>query len=227
MICVQKLKDHSLIVNSTAVEMTEDRAPCLVINDFLGVERSAALLHQTVGNVGQFHPSDVGSRDRIVNHSTRLSAVASVSTLVASWFEQRLSELLPDIWSEFGLAPIAVHSYELELAVHSDGDYYRRHVDTFMGSGRTDTDRYVSCVYYFHRMPRQFDGGDLRLYPLPFGAGVERAPIVISPKHDSILLFPSWLPHEVSTVRIADNVWANARFSVNCWIHRTRRATSS
>jgi hypothetical protein len=50
---------------------------------------------------------------------------------------------------------------ETQLTSHNDGGYYRIHNDN--GSPSTAT-RVLTYVYYFHRQPVAFKGGQLRLY---------------------------------------------------------------
>ena len=68
-------------------------------------------------------------------------------------------------------------------------------------------------VYYFHRQPRCFTGGRLRLFDL----GGERS-IDIEPVHDSLLVFPSYARHEVETISCPDGAFADGRFAVNMWL---------
>jgi SM-20-related protein len=74
-------------------------------------------------------------------------------------------------------------------------------------------------------MPRPFTGGELRLYGFPkWATPGERAtplPYVdIEPETDTLVIFPSWLRHEVRPVRVPSGAWSHSRFTINCWIHR-------
>jgi Rps23 Pro-64 3,4-dihydroxylase Tpa1-like proline 4-hydroxylase len=81
-------------------------------------------------------------------------------------------------------------------------------------------------VYYFHRKPKAFFGGQLRLYPLikaEAGAYVDAeagAYVDIEPQSDSVVFFPSWFPHEVLPVHCESGAFADGRFSINCWCHK-------
>lgn len=104
----------------------------------------------------------------------------------------------------------------MELAAHGDGDFYRRHIDTFIRGEVTGTDRVLTAVYYFHARPKAFTGGELRLHsfrsPDDGGSWVD-----IEPAHDSLLLFPAWAPHEVRPVSCPGGDFAQSRFAINCW----------
>jgi len=80
--------------------------------------------------------------------------------------------------------------------------------------------RVLSCVYYFHREPKAFEGGALRIHA--FGSEEDAEFVDIEPRQNSLLVFPAWAPHEVRTVSCPSDAFADARFSVNCWLHRAR-----
>ena len=76
-----------------------------------------------------------------------------------------------------------------------------------------------SAVYYFHRSPKSFSGGALRLYS--FEASEERGTFVdIEPTNDTLVFFPSWFPHEVRPVVCPSGRFEDSRFAINCWVHR-------
>jgi Rps23 Pro-64 3,4-dihydroxylase Tpa1-like proline 4-hydroxylase len=115
-----------------------------------------------------------------------------------------------------------VEPKEFAITAYPDGGYIGEHIDTLTGPGSV---RILSCVYYFAATPHRFSGGGLRLYGFPQRslAGTEpaRPPFVeLAPETDSLIFFPSWLRHEVLPVHVPSGVWAESRFTINCWIHR-------
>jgi SM-20-related protein len=78
--------------------------------------------------------------------------------------------------------------------------------------------RVVSAVYYFHRLPKSFSGGALRVYPL---AGREKSNtfVEIEPVNDTLVFFPWWFPHEVLPVVCPSGQFEDSRFAVNCWVY--------
>jgi SM-20-related protein len=110
---------------------------------------------------------------------------------------------------------------EFEITAYPDGGHIGEHIDTKTGKERV---RILSCVYYFAATPRRFDGGELRLFGFPkpnFGEKSGAASFVdIEPHTDTLVVFPSWLFHQVLPVRVPGGAWADSRFTVNCWIHR-------
>jgi len=76
--------------------------------------------------------------------------------------------------------------------------------------------RAMTGVYYFHRQPRGFSGGALRIHPIMNQAAGERF-TDIAPDNDSFVLFASWVPHEVRPIACPSQQWLDSRFSINCW----------
>jgi SM-20-related protein len=110
---------------------------------------------------------------------------------------------------------------EFEITAYPDGGHIGEHIDT---RTKKNNVRILSCIYYFAATPRRFDGGELRLYGFPkpnFGGIPAPASFVdIEPRTDTLVVFPSWLRHQVLPVRVASGAWADSRFTVNCWVHR-------
>jgi SM-20-related protein len=98
--------------------------------------------------------------------------------------------------------------------VSNDGDYFRRHDDNTRGCAPT---RAISYVYFFHREPRAFTGGELCLHAYP---GELDAPETVAPAQNQLVLFSSSRPHEVSLVVCPSRAFADSRLTLNGWIHR-------
>jgi Rps23 Pro-64 3,4-dihydroxylase Tpa1-like proline 4-hydroxylase len=61
----------------------------------------------------------------------------------------------------------------------------------------------------------------LRLHRIGSRAG-EEGGADIAPEPNSLVLFPSWAPHEVLLVRCPSGRFEDSRFAINCWIYRAR-----
>ena len=106
------------------------------------------------------------------------------------------------------------NSTQMEIVAHGDGAFYRPHTDTYTGDEYTPGGRRrLTMVYYFHRQPRCFTGGRLRIFDLGGGQSID-----IEPVHDSLLVFPSYARHEVETISCPDGAFADGRFAVNIWL---------
>ena len=136
---------------------------------------------------------------------------------LAPLLQERLHAFLPDMLAGLRMAPFKPRPlFELELAAHGDGAFYKPHID--MRHGETG-DRVISAVYYLHSRPRAFEGGGLRIFPNNMLPGDDAA-VVIPPDHDSLLVFPSHVVHEVRRVSCPGAAFRDQRFAVNCWLHR-------
>lgn len=145
----------------------------------------------------------------------------------------QFTALLGVIVEAIGYRGPAPTSLELEIATHGDGAHFFPHLDIPVGAERqplgygANEDRVLSAVYYFHRLPKGFAGGGLRLFAFARnGLGEETgehqdAPsIELEPLDNSLVVFPSWVMHEVLPVSCPSGQFADYRFAVNCWFCR-------
>jgi SM-20-related protein len=186
--------------------------------DLLGAAEKARLLDRVIARAADLAPSRVGGpirehrRSRVVDRPEELTAA----------LVRRVRELVPQLCEQLEVAPFLVGQIEAQITVHNDGDYYRVHTDN--GTEETRT-REISYVYYFHRQPKQFTGGELAL----FDAGLDGegrtvplgSPIVVEPADDSLVAFPSSCLHEVRPVEMPSHALEDGRFTVNGWVRRT------
>jgi len=205
--------------------------PHRVHRDFLPEAERAALLDWTMANQAAFAAAGLGRG--VVNPEIR-NALNLHEKIGQPWrrpLRERLIAMLPEWCAAFGLAPFEVSEVEFDLIAYNDGAFYRRHTDLGPANRhRSDPalsgvhgDRIVTAVYYFHNEPKGFDGGALRLYPIarPAAGQAERF-ADIPPRQNSLVVFPSWAPHEVLPVSCASHDFRDSRFAVNCWIRRAR-----
>ena len=139
---------------------------------------------------------------------------------LAAMLDARMRIEAPRWTAELRSTPFETSEVELELAAHNDGAHFTLHTDTYARDQIARGDRMLSAVYYFHRQPMGFAGGALRLHRLnaePGDAGLD-----IAPDDNSLVVFPSWGPHEVMPVECPSRVFAHSRFALNCWIYRAR-----
>jgi SM-20-related protein len=198
------------------------RGPHLLYDNVFGAEAVAALLRYVAERECDFTLAEVRRRDggrhrtdRAVRNCYRLADLGDFAGL----FRARLNRIAARALRELGLFESAVEPREFEICAYGNGGHFTPHIDTF---GSLKHVRILSCVYYFAVTPRRFSGGVLRLYSLPRpSAGGRLAPHAdIMPETDSLVVFPSWLLHEVLPVKVPSGDWTHGRFTINCWIHR-------
>ena len=184
---------------------------------WLGREEAERLLGYAIEAQARFRPTKVLFAEEAegrVEEKARRSLVLRDLGPFAALLHDKAQALQFDLETAFGMSHVPTTEVELEVVAHGDGGFYHPHIDTFAASGATNAgNRRLSLVYYFHRLPRRFTGGRLRL--LGFG-NVQT--VAVEPAHDSLLAFPSFLPHEVEKVSCAGGGFADGRFSVNIWL---------
>jgi Rps23 Pro-64 3,4-dihydroxylase Tpa1-like proline 4-hydroxylase len=133
---------------------------------------------------------------------------------------ERVAELFPELLRAAKTKPFELAEIDLKLVAYGDGDFIAAHSDTVTGSRRGNTDRILAAIYYFHREPKGYSGGELRLYP--FGAaGAETDPFdAVEPRRNSLTVFPAWAMHSVTPVSVPSRRYEDSRFAVNCWLNR-------
>lgn len=196
-----------------------DKAPqYTLVRDFLGGDNVRRLLEFAQAHEHEFQRSEVvdgGSStiDDLRRVSLILPKIGDYETLIAD----RTRKALPEIFSALGTAPFDPAGFETEMAAHGDGAFFSRHIDMIVNLEKSDTQRVLSMVYYFHKIPQPFSGGMLRLYSLADGPG---AHIDVEPVCDSAVFFPSWFPHEVLRINCPSGRFADSRFAINCWLRK-------
>ena len=95
------------------------------------------------------------------------------------------------------------------------GEFYTAHTDFDAGD---PPPRSINYVYYLHRRPKSFSGGDLLLHD-----GLVASPFTrIEPLDNSIILFPGRIPHEVTVVECGPGDFGAGRSSVNGALRKRR-----
>jgi Rps23 Pro-64 3,4-dihydroxylase Tpa1-like proline 4-hydroxylase len=128
--------------------------------------------------------------------------------------------VLPDVLQKLGMEPFTIASVEAQITASNDGDFFGFHSDN--GSQKVAS-RYLTFVYFFHREPKQFEGGELRLHDARLENGVYvRAGKyqTIAPRQNQIVFFPCEVMHEITPVHCASRNFADSRFTLNGWLRR-------
>jgi len=205
-----------------AIAEPEDRvvmngfaARTLVIDDFLAEADADRLLEQIVAGEALFTPSEIrkdtsGTTDPAFRSSLRLPGRVGVEL---DGLKAAVRARFDEICAAIAVKPFPIYHTECSIVAHRDGDFYKRHIDT--GAAYRGYVRVVSCVYYVHRRPRGFGGGELAIHPLVGDGPATR----IEPLHNRLAVFASFVPHEVLPTR-CDGGFADSRFSINCWLQR-------
>lgn len=188
----------------------------LQIDNFLTREDKKRLLNYVFAEEAEFVPTSTATDE--VNY--RRSSVLYSFPEFAELIRDRIQSVALDIFRTLELPPFSVDYIESQLTAHNDGNYYKVHNDN--GSSNTAT-RELTYVYYFHREPKPFLGGELVIYD----SKIENTYYVnadsfktIEPRNNSIVFFLSRYMHEVLPVSCLSRSFQDSRFTINGWIHR-------
>jgi len=173
-------------------------------------------------NVSRFKPSSVvqrGNNNGVVDQNQRRSVIMDHPDEVETLFRDNVRRLLPEVARRFSLPNLAFDTIDVQITATNDGEFFVAHQDN---GGSHFKSRLLSYVYFFHREPKPFSGGELRLYEPPESAArLKAAPrqSTITPHRNGIVFFPSGLLHEIRPVEAPSKKFDDSRFTVNGWIH--------
>lgn len=131
-------------------------------------------------------------------------------------FEMALYRVLPDVCRRLGHPGLTIQSVDIAGNAYPNGALFKKHYDN---GALVNASRTISYVYYLHKRPQRFHGGDLVVYPLQDGMLVEEPLVVVPPAHNSIVFFRSEYLHEVLPVVVPSGAFADSRFTINGWVH--------
>lgn len=193
--------------------------PHVVLRDFLDAATAAGLLAFALLKQSDFAPTQTVGQT--IDPLTRVSMGLRELGLYRPLLKSKILGLVPELIARLQVTRFEACELETELVAHGDGAFYKRHADTQTAKyGDVDRIRVLSGVYYFNAEPKAFTGGALRLYAI--GGNPDKDFVDIEPIHNSLLVFPSWAPHEVMPVHCPSQRFIDSRFAINCWLNRRK-----
>jgi SM-20-related protein len=194
--------------------------PHIILDNFLPDEEHRGLLAHVLA-VADFAPGSVDTKNGFEYRPDLRKGYLSNDRLGPNLrsFRSALRQAFGDICPKLGMARFNLAAIEIRLAAHTHGDFFSAHRDTMTGRSRemSERDRIITAVYYLHRQPKPFQGGELRIYPFD-----DSAPLTVEPRDNRLIAFPAFMLHEVTEVTVPSGEFADSRFSVSCWFDRER-----
>ena len=126
----------------------------------------------------------------VVNYEHRRSRVLMDLGEHQDVMLKRIKSVLPQVLEKLGMEEFSIADVEAQVTASNDGDFFHFHSDN--GSERVAS-RHLTFVYFFHREPRQFEGGELRIHDSRLKEGVyvsEDSYQTIVPRAEPDRLFP-------------------------------------
>ncbi len=139
-------------------------AQCVVLDEFLTPAELNALMQYALEQETQFQISEVlspGVTGGAIDYEQRRSRVLMDLGGHDKVITDRLLTCLPRVLQKWGRDPFPISHIESQATASNHGDFFRCHSDN--GSPEVAT-REVTFVYFFHREPKAFSGGELRIY---------------------------------------------------------------
>jgi len=198
-------------------------AECAVLDEFLTVAELNTLRQYVLEQELRFEISEVlspGVTGGAVDYEHRRSRVLMDLGGHETVIVNRLLTCLPRVLQKWERDPFAISRIETQTTASNHGDFFHCHSDN---GAEVVAAREITFVYFFHREPKQFSGGELRIYDSRrenhnYVPAANYRTIV--PEQNQLVLFASGLAHEITPVDCPSGQFADSRFTVNGWIHK-------
>jgi len=215
------------VVKASSVTFAERpeflRANCVVFDEFLAPQELEELTRFTLEHEADFQSSEVYSPSAqmgVISDDYRRSLVLMDLPEQQEMILARIKSVLPQVLEKLGMEEFAIADTEVQITASNDGDFFLCHDDN--GSEGVAS-RHLTFVYFFHREPCPFEGGELRIHDSHLQNGLyvsDGSYQTIIPQQNQIVFFPCELMHEITTVRCASENFADSRFTLNGWLRR-------
>jgi SM-20-related protein len=197
-------------------------ARCVVLDEFLAPQELDALVRSTLEHEGDFQVSEVVSpaQQGVVDYEHRRSRVLMELGEHKNLIVKRIRAVLPNVLRQLVMDEFPIAEVEVQITASNHGDFFHDHSDNAAGNLAT---RRLTFVYFFHREPRQFEGGELRLHDSRLegdrhvGTGSCHT---IVPRQNQMVFFDSSLLHEITLVECPSRAFADSRFTLNGWFRQ-------
>jgi len=193
-------------------------AQCVVLDEFLAPHELDELVAYALQHEPEFQRSEVisaGGDPGVIDNDHRRSRVLMDLGKHQEVILERVRCVLPRVLEQLGIEEFPITHVEAQITASNDGDFFKAHSDD---AQEMIASRRITFVYFFHREPRPFDGGELRVHDS--GSDLGRGYQTIVPQQNQIVFFPCSALHEITPVRCPSRAFADSRFTLNGWLHK-------
>ncbi len=194
------------------------RAQCIVLDEFLAPHELDELVAYALRHEAEFQSSEVISPSGdpgVIDYDHRRSRVLMDLGKHEEVILERIRCVLPRVLDQLGIEEFSITNVEAQITASNDGDFFGAHSDD---AQEAIASRRITFVYFFHREPRPFDGGELLLHDS--GNAQRQACQTIVPQQNQIVFFPCAVSHEITPVKCPSRAFADSRFTLNGWLHK-------
>jgi len=194
------------------------RAQCVVLDEFLASHELDELSAYALQHEGEFQSSEVISpsgEPGMIDYEHRRSRVLMDLGKHQEVILDRIRGVLPRVLDRLGMEEFPVTHVEAQITASNDGDFFGAHSDD---AQEAIASRRITFVYFFHREPHPFEGGELRLHDS--ATEQNRGYQTIVPQQNQIVFFPCSVLHEITPVKCPSTAFADSRFTLNGWLHK-------
>jgi hypothetical protein len=189
-------------------------APFAFITDFLPPALHQSLLPRVLAAPDENVVASKVGRD-VYRPESRVSLTVEGLSEIQDEFWQHAVAALPSVFARLGVEPFTPRKKEVRVRTYREGHFFEIHRDNSIPES---ADRRVSFVYFFHRTPRRYTGGDLLFFDTNTlqnrYSGVTSF-TRIEPTDNAIVFFPSRFYHAVIPVKCTSTDPGDTRFVVN------------
>jgi SM-20-related protein len=196
----------------------------LILDDIFDRHDEDSLLYLTERWQERFQSTETGDdRSKIRDTNKRDSLVLFHFEPIQSFFRVHLFKYAPLLQEYFNYEMTLKKGFECQLTAHNDGHFYMAHTDYSPNTGTRVSLRELTFVYYYHRQPKAFEGGELFIWDnlddTVCPPKVANQGKTIEPKNNRLIVFPSRYLHQVNKVTCASKEFMDSRFTLNGWLH--------
>jgi len=199
------------------------QADYVLLDEFLSPAELQELIRFTLQKEMEFQISEVispGVPGGTVDYESRRSRVLMELGPHYDVLHDRLRAALPGVLRKLQYPAFEITRVEAQITASNDGDYFRWHCDNGVDE---IAGREITFVYFFHREPKPFRGGELRIYDSRLENGDYRPTghcRAVVPTQNQAVMFLSSLTHEITPVETRSGAFEDSRFTVNGWFHK-------
>jgi SM-20-related protein len=198
-----------------------EEARSLLLQGFLAKQELSGLMDYARLRARDFHASQVVANAEPAYQRHRRSRVLLDAGTFHEILEKRIKLCFYRILQALNHPFFHISRVESQITASNDGDYFRLHNDNTHGCAPS---REITFVYFFHREPKPFEGGELILYDSCKESGGSHVPVRIrrriTPSQNAIIFFQSSCIHEILPVQCPTGLFSDSRFTLNGWVHR-------